>query len=228
VNGSPHNVVRASGDDRYMYLSPMMSTAKEMADRAKRLNWPAQDCNGKPKDPVAGDRIYIADTTTNTIVGEVKTGKAPRPISASKDGSRVYVNVDGLLGFMVIDPKAQTVVERVEFPLFTEEQKTTFSRSHGIWVTPDQKQVWATSVNHDLVYAYDRTVEPVKFIKAVPVGGGPYWLSFSTDGKYGYVSNAPEGEIAVVDTATLEVVKHIKLPEGAHPKTTWVVDVPLD
>jgi YVTN family beta-propeller protein len=226
VNGTPHNVVRAGGDSRYMYLSPMHSTVETMKRSSERKGHAYLDCDGKPKDPVPGDRIYVADTTTNTIVGEIITGTAPRPIAASHDGSRLYADIDNLLGFLVIDTRERKVLERVKFPLETEAQKTSYSRSHGIWVTPDQKQVWATSVNHDLVYAYDRTVEPVRFLAAIPVGGAPYWITFSTDNKYGYISNGPQGELAVIDTSTHKVLSHIKLPDGAHPKTTLVVDVP--
>ena len=148
---------------------------------------------------VPNAKIYIADTRTNTVVGTIPVGGAPRPIAASDDGRRLYANIDGFLGFLVIDPKARTVLERVKFPLVNDDEQTSFSRAHGIWLTPDQKEVWTASVNHGVVYAYDRTSEPVRLIARIPVGAAPYWISFSPDNRVGYVSLSEGDAIAVID-----------------------------
>jgi DNA-binding beta-propeller fold protein YncE len=126
----------------------------------------------------------------------------------------------------VIDLQARKVIERVKFPLVTDDEKTTFSRAHGIWVTPDQKEVWTASVNHGVVYAYDRTVEPVRLVARIPVGAAPYWISFSPDDRMGYISLSEGDAIAVIDVASHKLVKTIPLPKGSGPKTTQVVVAP--
>ena len=226
VDGNPHNVVKAANDDRYMYLSPM-SIDPETAAKAAIAHGTLRDCDGKPKTAYAPNaKIYVADTRTNTVVGTIPVGGSPRPIVASDDGSRLYADIDGFLGFLVIDTKERKVIERVKFPLTTEDEQTTFSRAHGIWLTPDQKEVWSASVNHGVVYAYDRTVEPVRFLARIPVGGAPYWVSFSPDGRFGYISLSEGDAIGVVDVAAHKLVTTIHLPKGSGPKTTQVVAVP--
>ena len=226
VDGNPHNVVKAAKDDRYMYLSPMSIDPATVA-KAAIAKGKLRDCEGKAKAAyVPNEKIYIADTRTNAVVGTIPVGGAPRPIAASDDGRRLYADIDGFLGFLVIDPQARTVLERVKFPLATDDEQTTFSRAHGIWVTPDQKEVWTASVNHGLVYAYGRTPEPVRFIAKIPVGAAPYWISFSPDDRFAYVSLSEGDAIAVIDVATHKLVKTIPLPKGAAPKTTQVVTVP--
>ena len=153
-------------------------------------------------------------------------GGSPRPIVASDDGARLYADIDGFLGLLVIDTAARKVIERVKFPLVGDEEQTSFSRAHGVWITPDQKEVWSASVNHGVVYAYDRTVEPLKLLARIPVGAAPYWVSFSPDGRRGYISLSEGDAIAVIDVAAHKLVKTIQLPKGSGPKTTQAAVVP--
>jgi len=233
VDGSPHNVVKAANDERFMYLAPMnlSPTGADSAVAAKYAiaRGVLHDCDGKPKTTyTTNDKIYVADTRTNSIVGTIPVGNAPRPIVASDDGKRLYANIDGFLGFVVIDTAARKVIERVKFPLVTDDERTTFSRAHGICITPDQKEVWTNSVNHGAVYAYDRTVEPVRLIARIPVGASPYWIAFSPDNRFGYIALAEADAIAVIDVATHTLIKTIPLPKNSGPKTIQVVAVPAE
>ena len=109
----------------------------------------------------------------------------------------------------------------------TDDEKTTFSRAHGIGITPDQKEVWTNSVNHGVVYAYDRTAEPVRLIARIPVGASPYWVAFSPDDRFGYIALAQDDAIAVIDVATHKLIKTISLPKNSGPKTLQAVAVPV-
>jgi YVTN family beta-propeller protein len=231
VDGSPHNVVKAAKDDRFMYLAPMNLSPtggdSDVAAKYAIARGVLRDCDGKPKAAyVTNDKIYVADARANTIVGTIPVGGAPRPIVASDDGKRLYADIDGLLGFVVIDVAARKVVERVKFLLVTDDERTTFSRAHGIGITPDQKEVWTNSVNHGVVYAYDRTVEPVRLIARIPVGASPYWIAFSPDNRFGYIALAEADAIAVIDVTTHKLLKTISLPKNSGPKTIQVVAVP--
>jgi YVTN family beta-propeller protein len=233
VDGSPHNVVKAARDDRFMYLAPMnLSPTGGDSDVAAKFaiaRGILRDCDGKLKSAyVTNDKIYVADTRENKIVGTISVGNAPRPIVASDDGKRLYADVDGLLGFVVIDLAARKVIERVKFPLVTEDERLSFSRAHGIGITPDQKEIWTNSVNHGVVYAYDRTIEPVKLIARIPVGASPYWIAFSPDNRFGYIALAEADAIAVIDVATHKLIKTISLPKNSGPKTIQVVAVPAE
>jgi YVTN family beta-propeller protein len=226
VDGNPHNVVKAANDSRWMFLSPM-SIEPDTAAKAAIAKGTLRDCEAKPKTSYTPNaKIYIADTRTNTVVGTIPVGGSPRPIVASDDGARLYADIDGFLGLLVIDTAARKVIERVKFPLVGDDEQTSFSRAHGIWITPDQSEVWSASVNHGVVYAYDRRSEPLKLLARIPVGAAPYWVSFSPDGARGYISLSEGDAIAVIDVASHKLVKRIELPTGSGPKTTQAAVVP--
>jgi YVTN family beta-propeller protein len=186
-----------------------------------------KDCGGNPKASVPNDKIYVVDTQSHTPIATIVTGPAPRPVTVTHDGKRLYANVDGLMGIAVLDLEARKVIERAEYPLTADEQALA-SRTHGIWLTPDQREVWSTDVNHDTVFVYDRTSDPIRFVTRVPTGKGPYWIAFSPDGKFGYASNQGDATISVIDVATHREISRIALPGGSVPKTSLAVNVPVD
>jgi YVTN family beta-propeller protein len=226
TDGLPHNVVAPADDGRFVYLSPMGGTIQEVDRFSDRMGG-LKDCHGNPKAVIANDKIYVVDTRTHEPVATIVTGPAPRPVAVTDDGTRLYANVDGLMGIAVLDLTLRKVIERVEYPLSPDE-KALASRTHGIWITPDQKEVWSTDVNHDAVFVYDRTTEPLRYVTKVSTGKGPYWISFSPDGKFGYSSNQRDATISVIDVATHKEVARISLPTGSVPKSSIGVTLPAD
>jgi YVTN family beta-propeller protein len=203
--GGPHNVV-VSPDDRYMYLAPLKSRGE-----------------GSPENT----KIYVADVRTHSIVDSIELGNAPRPVVISPDGKRLYVNTDNLMGFLVVDTASRKVVAQAEYPL-TDEERASPSRSHGIGVTPDGREVWSTDINHGVVHVFDVTGETPKPIARMPTGNQPLWLTVSKDGKRVFVSNKADDTISVFDVATKREVDRIQLEHGKGPQRILVVDVPLE
>jgi YVTN family beta-propeller protein len=194
TGGRPHNTL-CSPDGRHMYLAPM----------------------GNPK------RVTIVDVATHKPAGEVRFSNIVRPIALTQDEKRLYAEVDGLVGIEVADLAARKMIHRVPAEL-TDNLRTVASRSHGLGVRPDQKEVWECDVHHDEVHVYDVTGDRPKQIATVPIGADVYWLTFSPDGKNCYVSALSKNEVAVVDTATKKVTARI--PVGKAPKRLIVVSVP--
>ena len=56
------------------------------------------------------------------------------------------------------------------------------SRSHGIGIRPDQKELWMCDVFHDRTYVFDLSAEPPKQTHSIEMKGGGYWMCFSPDG----------------------------------------------
>jgi len=172
--------------------------------------------------------VYIADTATNKLIGKVGPfSKGVRPFVVTDDEKYVYANVDALLGFevgAVRDGKAWggKMLHRVEATTPPErvaqvtppKKKPHSTPSHGIGITPDQKEVWVVDGVYGYVYAYDVTVMPPKQIASVALYENPEeqphpgWISFSLDGRYAY----PDGP-AVIDVKTKKVVTRIPLSE---------------
>jgi YVTN family beta-propeller protein len=194
TGGRPHNTL-CSPDGRHMYLAPM----------------------GAPK------KVTIVDTATHKPVGTIPFSSVVRPIALSKDESRLYAEVDGLVGIEVADVQARRMIHRVPAEL-ADELKKKDSRSHGIGIRPDQKEVWECDVEHHEVHVYDITGETPKQIATIPIGSQVYWLTFTPDGKTCYVAARGANAVAVVDTATKKVTANIAA--GKEPKRLLVVTLP--
>ena len=73
--------------------------------------------------------------------------------------------------------------------------------SHGIALTPDEKEIWLADGANSKVHVFDATVMPPKQIATIGVRDQPGWITFSLDGRYAYPST---GE--VIDAATKQIV----------------------
>jgi YVTN family beta-propeller protein len=193
TGGRPHNTV-CSEDGKRMYLAPM----------------------GTPK------KVTIADTATHKILGEIPFSNVVRPIALSKDEKRLYAEVDGLVGIEVAEVASRKMIHRIPAEL-PENQAKAASRSHGLGIRPDQKEIWECDVDHFDVHVYDITGDKPKQIATIPIGSQIYWLTFTPDGKTCYVSARGNGEVAAIDTATKKIVARI--PVGKEPKRLVVVNV---
>lgn len=194
TGGRPHNAL-CSPDGKRAYLAPM----------------------GAPK------KVTVVDTATQEIVAEIPFGNVVRPIALSKDEKRLFANVDGLVGIEEADIAAKKVIHRVPAQLADELRKKA-SRSHGLAIRPDQKEIWECDVEHHEVHVYDISGEKPKQIATIPIGSQVYWLTFAPDGKVCYVSARGNGEVAVVDAETKKVTARI--PVGKEPKRLLVVTLP--
>jgi YVTN family beta-propeller protein len=194
TGGRPHNTA-CSADGKLMYLAPMGSPHK----------------------------VIVVDVATHKPVAEIPFSDVVRPIALSRDGKRLYAQVDGLVGVEVADTASHTMIHRVPAEL-TDEQKKVPSRSHGLGVRPDQKELWECDLEHHDVHVYDITGDRPKQTATVPVGSHVYWLTFRPDGKVCYVACQDPDGVAAVDTETKKVVA--RLAAGKAPKRLLVVTVP--
>ncbi|HZO53918.1 MAG TPA: hypothetical protein VFB63_14480 [Bryobacteraceae bacterium] len=173
--------------------------------------------------------VFIAETKTNQIIGKVGPfSKGVRPFTVTDDEKYVFGNVDRLLGFEVAAVRdganwGGKVLHRVEAKTPDSRlaqipnppaRKPHSTPSHGINITPDQKEVWVVDGVYGYVYAYDVTVMPPKHLASIALFQDPAerphpgWVSFSLDGKYAY----PDGG-AVIDTKTKQVAYRIPTSE---------------
>jgi YVTN family beta-propeller protein len=194
TGGRPHNTL-CSPDGKRMYLAPM----------------------GAPK------KVTIVEVATHKPIGEIAFSQVVRPVALTKDEKRLFAEVDGLVGIEMADVEARKMIHRIPAEL-TDEQKKAASRSHGLGIRPDQKEIWECDVEHFDVHVYDITGDRPKQIATVPIGSQVYWLTFTPDGKTCYVSARGTGEVAAVDTESKKVVARI--PVGKEPKRLVVVTPP--
>jgi YVTN family beta-propeller protein len=194
TGGRPHNTL-CSVDGKHMYLAPM----------------------GAPK------KVTVVEAATHKVLGQIPFSNVVRPIALSKDEKRLYAEVDGLVGVEVADVKERKMIHRIEAELAEGKAKVA-SRSHGLCLRPDGKELWECDVEHHEVHIYDITGEKPKQFKTLPMGEKVYWLTFSPDGKTAYVAVRGNNEVAVVDAETKEITTRIKV--GKEPKRLLVVTPP--
>jgi hypothetical protein len=106
--------------------------------------------------------------------------------------------VNDLLGFEIGDLRTGRMLHRVEVSGF---QKGPVKRhgcpSHGVGLTPDEKEVWVCDAFNERMHVFDNTVTPPKQITSVKLREQVGWITFSIDGKLAYPST---GEVIEVKT----------------------------
>jgi len=147
--------------------------------------------------------LSIADTKTHEITRTVGPfAAAVRPFTINSDETRCYVNVNGLLGFEIGDLTTGKKLAHVEVTGFEKGSvKRHGCPSHGIGLTPDEKELWLCDSHNQQVHTFDLTADPPKQIQSVALRDQPGWVTFSLDGRYAYPST---GEI--IDTKTKQIL----------------------
>jgi DNA-binding beta-propeller fold protein YncE len=168
--------------------------------------------------------LSIADARTHTVVGGVGPfSNSVRPFTVNGKGTLCFVNVNDLLGFEVGDIKTGKVLHSVTV---TGHEKGPVKRhgcpSHGIALTPDEKELWLSDGANSKVHIFDATVMPPKQVASIALRDQPGWITFSLDGRYGYPST---GE--VIDTKTRKIVATLSDEQGKPVQSEKVVEVVL-
>ncbi|MEM9056197.1 MAG: hypothetical protein AAGD86_01895, partial [Pseudomonadota bacterium] len=127
-------------------------------------------------------------------------------------------------GFHVVDLPTMTIEKTVEMPgipdgLPHHEDKYPFTSDHGVEITPDERYIvfLATTGNYAAVYDFPT----LEFVKTIPLGRQPSYLTVSKDSALCYASSRISGELHVISLETLEVV-HVLSGVGAFPQRVCV------
>jgi len=151
--------------------------------------------------------MTIADTATQKPVRTIEPfGNFVRPFTVNGRGTLVFACVNDLLGFEVGDAATGKVIHRVEIQGFKKGAiKRHGCPSHGIGLTPDEKELWVCDAHNRRLHLFDATTMPPKPIGNIALKDEPGWITFSIDGKYAYPST---GE--VIDTKTHRILTLLK------------------
>jgi DNA-binding beta-propeller fold protein YncE len=164
----------------------------------------------------SGDRdntMAVADAKTHTIVKAIGPfSDAIRPFTTNGRGTLLFVNMVGLCGFEVADTSTGKVLHRVECQGNWKEKVNTpgimlghGAPSHGVAMSPDEKEIWVTDNVEGSLHVFDATVMPPKEVTSVKTRVPPYWVNFGLDGKYVF---AMSGD--VIDPKTKKVIAVLK------------------
>ena len=166
--------------------------------------------------------LSVADTKTHKVTSTVGPfGNSIRPFTVNGSSTLVFVNVNGLLGFEVGDLRSGKKLHRVEVEGYKQGPvKRHGCPSHGIALTPDEKELWLADCANSAIHVFDSTVMPPKQITSIPQRDCVGWVSFSSDGRFAYSST---GEI--IDPATKKVVVALQDEAGRQVQSEKLLDV---
>jgi len=147
--------------------------------------------------------LSVADPKTHKVVKQVGPfSNSIRPFTINAAQTLCFVNVNDLLGFEIGDIKTGKMLHRVEVTGFEKGPvKRHGCPSHGVGLTPDEKELWLSDGHNERVHIFDATVMPPKQVASIKLRDQPGWVTFSMDGRYAYPST---GE--VIDTKTRKIV----------------------
>jgi DNA-binding beta-propeller fold protein YncE len=173
-----------------------------------------------------GSRILqIVDTATNEVIRKAGPfSNVVRPFTVNGAHTLGYINVDELLGFEVADLNSGRILHRIEVAGFEKGKVARHGcPSHGIGLTPDEKEIWVTDSHNKQLHIFDNTVMPPKQLQSITVRDEPGWITFSLDGKLAYPST---GE--VIDVSSRKIINSLKDETGADVASEKMVEIQFD
>jgi DNA-binding beta-propeller fold protein YncE len=153
-------------------------------------------------DDIGSPWLYIANAKTDSLMAKVGPfGNLIRPFTINGKETLVYATVDSLLGFEVGDLRTGKKLYRIEVQGWTTGPVRRHGNpSHGIGLTPDEKEVWLADGYNMRVHVFSAS-SPYQQLTTIPLRDMPGWITFSIDGRYVYPSS---GE--VIDVKTRKII----------------------
>ena len=169
--------------------------------------------------------LTVADTSTHTASRTIGPfSSSIRPFTINGRQTRCFVTVNELLGFEVGDILTGKKLHRVEV---TGYQPGPVKRhgcpSHGIGLTPDEKELWVTDGHNQYLHIFDSTVMPPTQKVSIKVRDEPGWITFSIDGQYAYPSTGD-----VIDVASKKIIATLTDETGAAVMSEKMVEVQFE
>ncbi|MCA9148140.1 MAG: hypothetical protein KDA92_02510 [Planctomycetales bacterium] len=166
--------------------------------------------------------LAVVDTVSREIVKQVGPfANSIRPFTVNRSETRCYVNINELLGFEIGDIVSGQKLARVEVAGVPHGPvKRHGCPSHGIGLTPDEREVWVTDGHNQMLHVFDNTTMPPQQRTSIKLREQPGWVTFSLDGKFAYAST---GE--VIDTATKQILVGLSDEQGREVHSEKVVEV---
>jgi hypothetical protein len=151
------------------------------------------------------------------------------------DASKVYANLNNLLGFAIADVKSGKVVKVVEAPAemwkakWADPNQVFYGHGapmHGIALTPDECEVWIPDAINNQVLVYDNAgPEPkLDLAKSFKTNGAPNgWITMGLDGERAYMASGD-----VVEVKSHKVIAQMRDEYGRHMDSEKMQDIQFD
>ena len=175
-----------------------------------------------------GKLLQIADIETAKVIQTIRFPENVRVQALNKDSSRVYVNQNNFMGYMIADTNTGKILKTVEVTSVPWRKVWNSSPrpkiphgcpSHGIAITPDGKEVWLSDGIFKKIHIFSNDENP-KEIATIDTPDGVFWMTFGLDGKLVYASSGD-----IIDVATRKVVGTMKSEWGTKMFSEKLLDM---
>lgn len=166
--------------------------------------------------------LSVADAASHEVVATVGPFSASvRPFTVDGRQRLCFVNVNELLGFEIGDLQTGQVLHRVEVEGYAQGPvKRHGCPSHGIGLTPDEREIWLTDAANRRLHVFDATVMPPRQAASIELRDEPGWVTFSIDGRYAYPSTGD-----VIDVAKREIVAALADENGRDVQSEKMLEI---
>ena len=182
-------------------------------------------------DAANGNTMTIADMATMKPTGTITFSDHVRVFVINHDATRVYANLNNLLGFEIANVKTRKIIKRIEAPAEMWKAKWADPNQHfyghgapmhGIAMTPDESEIWIPDAINNQVLVYDNTGEWPKLdlSKSIKTEAPNGWITMGLDGKLAYMASGD-----VVDVKTHKIVGLLRDEYGRHMDSEKVLDL---
>ena len=201
--------------------------------------------------PRGTNYLVVASTRTNQVIrkiGPVGGVGGIRPFTINGAQSLAFITLSGFLGFQVGDIDTGRILYTVPVQGFGATGRTASAPSHGISLSPDEKEIYLMDSINSYVHVFDvtglpesapRQIADIRLVGAVSRKESPCaydclkdgWLHHSRDGRYVFVGDSGD----VIDTRLRKTVmtlpalansrKEIEIDfEGSASLPTWAMN----
>jgi DNA-binding beta-propeller fold protein YncE len=166
--------------------------------------------------------LRLLDTSTQSVIREVGPfSDFIRPFTVNGSGTLCFVNVNELLGFEIGDATTGKALHKIQVQGFEKgPTKRHGCPSHGVGLTPDEKEIWLTDAHNRRLHIFDGTKMPPPQLASIELRDEPGWITFSLDGRYAYPSTGD-----VVDVATRKILTGLTDEKGAAVQSEKMLEI---
>jgi DNA-binding beta-propeller fold protein YncE len=194
-------------------------------------------------DHSGANYFYVADTRTNRVVRRVGPFKSGiRPFTINGRETLVYSSVTGFLGFQVGDLQTGHILYTVPIQSFSWNGQDVTDPSHGISLSPNEKELYVMDWPNNEVHVFDvsgvpahgpRQIANIALSRSMRHNESPCaydcladgWLQHSRSGRYVYVGDSGD----VIDTRTHRIAINLNAlyESRKHLEIDWKAGKPV-
>ncbi len=175
--------------------------------------------------------LTISDVKSRKVIKTIRFPDNVRVFVLNKDSTRIYANNNNFLGFLIADVATGQVIKSVEVTSVDWRSKWNADPrphiphgcpSHGIALTPDEKEIWLADGIFKKIHIFSNTDDP-KEIDTIDTPAGNYWMTFGLDGKYAYASSGD-----IIEVSTHKIIGQMQDEYGHTMYSEKLLDITFD